>query len=56
MFDEITDAWSFYVVNLLVAVLNKDYAEQSYLLACKQLHGTDNETVSQFINASLKLL
>ncbi|KAL4098928.1 hypothetical protein QTP88_023441 [Uroleucon formosanum] len=54
--DETTDARGLYIANLLVGVLNKDYAGRPYLLASKQLNKTNNETISQFINDSLKLL
>jgi hypothetical protein len=44
------------IANLLVGVLNKDYSRWPYILAFKQLNKTINETISKFINDSLKLL
>lgn len=56
MADKITDTRSLCITNLLVDVLNKDYAGQSYRLASKQLHKTNYETIGQFKSKSLKLL
>ena len=54
--DETTDLRGLYIANLLVGVLNKNYAGRPYLLASKQLNKTNNKTISQFINDLLKLL
>lgn len=56
MVDEITDARGLYIANLHIGVVNKDYAGKPYHLASKKLNKTNNETISKFINYSLKLL
>jgi len=36
--------------------MNKNFSGKPYLLSCKQLEKTNNETITRFINDSLKLL
>lgn len=48
--DETTDARGLYIANLLMGVLNKNYAGRPYFLASKQLNRTNKETIGQFIN------
>jgi hypothetical protein len=54
--DETTDTRGLYIANLLVGVMNKNFSGKPYLLASKQLEKTNNETITRFINDSLKLL
>lgn len=51
--DETTDPRGLYVANLLVGVLS-DINQRPFLIACKLLQKTNHETISRFINDSLK--
>jgi hypothetical protein len=54
--DETTDPRGKYVANFIVSKLNADSPSKSYLLTSKVLEITNNLTIAQFVNNSLKLL
>lgn len=53
--DETTDAVGRYVANLIVGKLCEDESTP-YLLTCRQLEATNNETIVRFVNSSLQIL
>jgi hypothetical protein len=48
--DETTNARGLYIANILVGVMNKNFSGKPYLLVCKQLEKTNNETITRFVN------
>jgi|UniRef100_A0A2S2Q283 hypothetical protein len=54
--DETTDPRGKYIANFTVGKLNADSPSKSYLLTSKVLEKTNNSTIAQFVNNSLKLL
>ena len=51
--DETTDTCGRYIANLLIGILDENYAGKSYLLATQELDRTNNVTISKFVHDSL---
>ncbi|KAB0803224.1 hypothetical protein PPYR_00194 [Photinus pyralis] len=54
--DETTDVCGRYIANLMVGVLGESSSNKSFLISCKHIEKTNNETISRFIVEGLSNL